>query len=378
MSFYGNIKRVQSSPFIFDKYYPNRTTMDLNATTDNVYIGRYVLVKYTVKDSLDTNSESTYFDKYVEDADRPGLKKVYKGYKFNADKDIERYHDTFDGTVWQKIYTNTAGGEQLERYILIAELNSAVPRMELNTVSPMYYGENNEETWREPAIIPEASSEDAYTLEMPNVLQFDVGEMASDFYAKDLINPQYRYEMYEDGSSTKDHILSGSTPISHDVMLSDLHNYMRWKNYAIDPETGDQIDAIGNIDGKKLDTQLYGFGQLISDLYDALYGKPAGGTGPRPFYTSAPEDVLANYDKGLIGVLSSIATDMKGDAAQDLYARQLHAGMYYYFTSSWNDAEENPDSFIENIPRVIGNATEKADGKAHYCITNLSLVTSST
>ena len=42
--------------------------------------------------------------------------------------------------------------------------------MELNTVSPMYYGENNKETWREPAIIPEASSEDAYTLEMPNVL----------------------------------------------------------------------------------------------------------------------------------------------------------------------------------------------------------------
>ena len=213
---------------------------------------------------------------------------------------------------------------------------------------------------------------------MPNVLQFDVGEMASDFYAKDLINPQYRYEMYEDGSSTKDHILSGSTPIPHDVMLSDLHNYMRWQNYAIDPETGDQIEAVGDIDGKKLDTQLYGFGQLISDLYDALYGKPAGGTGPRPFYTSAPEDVLANYDKGLIGVLSSIATDMKGDAAQDLYARQLHAGMYYYFTSSWNDAEENPDSFIENIPRVIGNATEKTDGKAHYCITDLSLVTSST
>ena len=232
MSFYGNIKRVQSSPFVFDKYYPNRTTMDLNATTDNVYIGRYVLVKYTVKDSLDINSESTYFDKYVEDTDRPGLKKVYKGYKFNADKDIERYHDTFDGTVWQKIYTNTAGGEQLERYILIAELNSAVPRMELNTVSPMYYGENNKETWREPAIIPEASSEDAYTLEMPNVLQFDVGEMASDFYAKDLINPQYRYEMYEDGSSTKDHILSGSTPIPHDVRLSDLHNYKDGLRYS--------------------------------------------------------------------------------------------------------------------------------------------------
>jgi hypothetical protein len=27
MSFYGNIKRVNSSPFIFDRYYPSRWEM---------------------------------------------------------------------------------------------------------------------------------------------------------------------------------------------------------------------------------------------------------------------------------------------------------------------------------------------------------------
>ena len=67
MSFYGDIKRVQSSPFVFDKYYPNRLTMDNSCASDNVYIGRYVLVKYTVKDEQDTSTSSPYFDKYVLD-----------------------------------------------------------------------------------------------------------------------------------------------------------------------------------------------------------------------------------------------------------------------------------------------------------------------
>ena len=63
MSFYGDIKRVQSSPYVFDKYYPNRDTMENAATTDGIYVGRYVLVKYTVKDSRDeSNDYDEYFD----------------------------------------------------------------------------------------------------------------------------------------------------------------------------------------------------------------------------------------------------------------------------------------------------------------------------
>ena len=97
MSFYGDIKRVQSSPFVFDKYYPNRLTMDNSCASDNVYIGRYVLVKYTVKDEQDTSTSSPYFDKYVladevisqgETTTSTTTKKVFQGYQFNAEKDI--------------------------------------------------------------------------------------------------------------------------------------------------------------------------------------------------------------------------------------------------------------------------------------------------
>lgn len=394
MSFYGDIKRVQSSPFVFDKYYPNRLTMDSSCASDNVYIGRYVLVKYTVKDEQDTSTSSPYFDKYVladevipqgETTTSTTTKKVFQGYQFNAEKDINQYNDTFDGTVWQKIYTNTAAGEQLEKYILVAELNASVPRIGLDIISPKKtdgtYNDQKElnEKWNEPSVVPSLETEDEYRFRMPNVLHLDVGSMGENFYAKQLIDPAYRWRMTtdtaEDGTacSTNPNIAAGGggsaeNAISHEDMLSPNYNYMTWKNYRLENEK--MVEAIGEgpIDGKKLDTKLYAFGQLISDLYDALYGVPLRDDGLRPFYTDKLQDVISNYDKGLIGVLTSIATDMKGDSSQDLYGRTLIPGMYYYFTSSWNDATENPDSFIENIPRVIGSAADLNENKCHYKI----------
>lgn len=386
MSFYGNIKRVQSSPYVFDKYYPNRAAMDDAVLTDNVYIGRYVLVKYTVKDAQDTATNSLYFDKYTiadttpaqgEQSSSTTVKKVFKGYQFNANKDINKYNDTFDATVWQKIYTNTADGDQLEKYIMVAELNAAVPRMELKVISPKVMTNNLNEKWNEPQVLPSISSEDAYVFQMPNVLHLDVGNMDENFYAKQLINPGQRWRMTTDGKSTNPNVSQGGgglaeNTISHEDMLSDSYNYMKWKNFRINSTNGqmEEVNSAGPIDGKKLETKLYAFGQLISDLYDALYGVPIKEDGPRPFYTDELSKVLSNYDKGLVGILSSIATDMKGDGSKDYYGRTLLPGMYYYFTSSWNSADENPDNFIENIPEVIGSASEKSAGQAHFRIKN--------
>ena len=361
MSFYGNIKRVQSSPFVFDKYYPNRAAMEDAASTDNVYIGRYVLVKYT------TNGEGTYFDKYTKPTDT-NTQSVYTGYQENANKDITRFGDTFDGTVWQKIYTNVTNDgitTPIEKYIMVAELNAAVPRLDLTITSPKTIT-NEIETWNTVQINPEASSEDAYSIIIPDTLQLDVGTIDSNFYAKELIDdPSYKAVMKDTNGHT----------LTHEQMLSSEYNYMEWKNKrAIRDESGyitnweNSFDGDGPIDKKELDTKLYAFGQLISDLYDALYGVPSSGEGPRPFYTDNLSDVLANYDKGLVGILSSISTDMKGDASKDLYGRTLQPGMYYYFTSKWGSAEEDSDNFIENIPRVIGSTQEKEQNKCHYRI----------
>ena len=46
MGFYGNITNVNKSTFQFDKIYPNRYTMDMEAKKDGIFVGRYVLIDY--------------------------------------------------------------------------------------------------------------------------------------------------------------------------------------------------------------------------------------------------------------------------------------------------------------------------------------------
>ena len=46
MGFYGNITNTANTSFQFDKIYPNRAMMELACQTDNVQLGRYVLVEY--------------------------------------------------------------------------------------------------------------------------------------------------------------------------------------------------------------------------------------------------------------------------------------------------------------------------------------------
>jgi len=69
------------------------------------------------------------------------------------------------------------------------------------------------------------------------------------------------------GKSTNPDINQGGgglaeNAISHEDMLSDVYNYMKWKNFRINPTTGEmeEVNNAGPIDGKKLETKLYAFG----------------------------------------------------------------------------------------------------------------------
>ena len=48
-NFYANLPNTSRNQFQFDKVYPNRMTMDTSAQTDEVFVGRYVLVEYDTK-----------------------------------------------------------------------------------------------------------------------------------------------------------------------------------------------------------------------------------------------------------------------------------------------------------------------------------------
>lgn len=60
MGFYGNITNISKTQFTFDKRYPNRVTMDDRASTDGVFVGRYVLVEYDEDPEFITNYISVY------------------------------------------------------------------------------------------------------------------------------------------------------------------------------------------------------------------------------------------------------------------------------------------------------------------------------
>ena len=378
MSFYGNVKRINSSPFVFDRIYPNREAMDSaceDGKDDGVYIGRYVLVKYTAVESspeIDIGITSTtiknisYINKYSTTTINGVTEKVIsEQYEANAQTDINKYGDTFDSTVWQKVYTNinnlTNSNETNEsprvQYILIAELNAAVPRFNLNLINPKHQNQDGTEEWNISSINQELTTEDVYAFNIPNTLKLNVGQISDDFYAKSLI----------EDPSTRQVITENDVTLTREQMLDSTHNYLAWKNYLNNQEVNQNIDS--DIDEKRLDTKFYAFGQLISDIYDIMYGVPSSGTGLRPFYTGTTdiEAILSNYDKGLIGILTSIAGEAHGDASKDLAERTFQPGLTYYFASKWADAQVSPNNFIENIPEVI---SARADGfeKGHYYI----------
>lgn len=350
MSFYGNIKRVNSSPYVFDKIYANRKEMDAAAAEDGIYIGRYVLVKYTCKYVEDENGNVhlEYFDKYISGENDE--KEINHDYLNNVNEDISYYGDTFDATVWQKIYTNVTDETEpraREKYILIAELNAAVPRMEIEPVPPKYEEEEDGETvekWRSPEIVEEASTEDAFKLKMPDVLHLDVD--VEEFYPASLVNPERKTIIKNENNEEVN-------------LFQPDYNYIHWENeYA-----GDSSD----ITGKVLKAKLYAFGKAISNVYDILFGTPISesGEGPRPSYTAESYNGI-----GLMGILNSIGAIENGVGSEDNAGRSTPMGSHYYLISKWADALEDPDHFIENIPEVIGASPEKGGSKAksHYYI----------
>lgn len=85
MGFYGKINNVAKSQFTFDKIYSTRYAMDAGVETDNVFVGRYVLVEY---------GESTINDK-----------SLYKEAFYN------KLYTLQDG--WLRLWTDETGTEEI-------------------------------------------------------------------------------------------------------------------------------------------------------------------------------------------------------------------------------------------------------------------------
>lgn len=184
MGFYGNITNTSRTQFQFDRVYSNRDQMEINMANDGIYAGRYVLIEYDEASGLDnylevyTDGEYLYTSPSCENITKlkidntnegsgiiPGTivriknnKGIYVFYKIeqgeigsdanytlvvdsdsvyqkNYNIDIAKYGQTigrgFDSTVWQKVYVN-----KIEKYVMIAELNTVVPTFAISADAP--------------------------------------------------------------------------------------------------------------------------------------------------------------------------------------------------------------------------------------------------
>lgn len=96
MGFYGNITNASTPSFQFDIRYPNKRIMDLNADTDGVLNGRYVLVEYD-------DMEPEYVTAYLKDG------------KFYTSIDMDQEFKIFN-TAYKYIVTKDKVPEDTKTY----------------------------------------------------------------------------------------------------------------------------------------------------------------------------------------------------------------------------------------------------------------------
>lgn len=199
-SLYGANRIGSVGNITFDKIYPNRMDMefDLKKGEYNIFIGRYVLVDYGLRGSEE--------------------------YSYNAARDSEKYKAVYDSTIWQI----TENGP-----ILVSELNTPIPYIELVNIAPK---ESGYPTYPEF----EKTGDLSYALTMAPAIGIKINN--TDFN--------------EEGFNSK---------IS-------LPNDKRNNNISIDTTFG-----VGEKNAFKdtwyLDFNFQGLGTAMSDIWDIVYGK---------------------------------------------------------------------------------------------------------
>lgn len=284
MGLYGNVKKVGSSTFQFDRVYRTRVEMDAAATTDGVHAGRYVLVEYGERFTKNPNeslAQNVSFS--IAETSDP----VYEvgAYRAHADADLDAYGAAYDSTVWQKIYTNEG-----DKYIMVADLNATVPKISFIKEPPITYIKVSESENQEGIIVgtiedghlvesaeltnakeqinlpyfdTAVDTELSYTLHLPIALNLKVDNDDID-YNKNGFNPAYSYGEKE-GVSTVAWIpegLDNTKYTKEDGVTTSLGNPTATLNQEVDVNT------------KMLFMSIPALGNVMNTLYDLLYGIP--------------------------------------------------------------------------------------------------------
>ena len=342
MSIYGKVKRVGSSSFQFDRVYSSRLDMEYvlnndgtkaSARKDGVYVGRYVLVEYGERYGADQQE----LDSYIQ----------------NREKDIQEYGNTYDSTVWQKVYENNK-----EKYIMVAELNATVPQLSLNLQKPLQYEIDNssndkyyildggklksfshvKETYLGPTITRAYQTDDSFIINYPQPLQLEVNN-------KNINFNQSGFDM----------------AYSHNLG-NDNENVIAWATNDIIINSEESISDTQQADTKSLYMKVPIFGKTVSALYDLLYGyKNAEEIRPylrqfrdNYYLNSATVDELETF----LGYSSGSGKTLEDLRAEILTVNDKNQNKLDTLTSSQDILMDKWLATIPDLGEVLGNNSE--------------------
>ena len=331
MSFYGNISNSGKTNLVFDRIYPNKKTMDEKAATDEVFIGRFVLIEYDdntfphrlgyLKPDEDTvfggyklyqdiNCQKPYY--LAADTEKGyGLKEgdlvftenngVYTYYRANGQTDEEshvalfsyvdmttdtltdytinyqtdkkRYPadfvDGWNGTIWQKGIVN---GE--ECYQMVASLDSKVPHFDIVAEAPA----------AEP-IAPhfdQRSTNMNYTLHMPTNYGFRIkdaedSELSDETYKSMVENAEGQteeklkyYDIYYNKKALEPKNKLERIYAEDDNYITFAATGSSGKNYVAHEEGQEVVKTANDI--QELSIHLPSLGNIAAEFWDLLYG----------------------------------------------------------------------------------------------------------
>ena len=312
MSLYGNIKKVGSSTFQFDRVYQSRCEMEQKKKTDGVYAGRYILIEYgeryiKISSNNDTNDNEentennginlqddsilhTPNEEITNSTDESTIEENPIFIK-NKKDDLDTYGAVYDSTVWQKVFTNDG-----DKYIMVAELNGSAPKINLIRENPIKYIKTDDmslasditagsiengsmtslakitnaiEEYNEAYFDTAISNELEYTLHLPKPLELKADNDQIDFNEKGF-NMVYSYGE-KDGVSG---IAWIPDPDNFDYTTKNNDN----TEIGTDEATGNKLGRVTQdqqeIDSKTLFMSFPAIGNMMNTLYDLLYGKP--------------------------------------------------------------------------------------------------------
>ena len=305
MGLYGNINNINKSVFQFDKIYSSRFDMEDKCASDEVFIGRYVLIKYEDRTvpSEDTNKE---------------------GYRAEG----------YDGTVWQKVY-NSEKSSGVE-YVLIAELNTLAPALKFVTTPP-----SNAPTWM-ASVNPEESGATLYTITLPAAWGFTTGQI--DFNEAGF-DPETGQEKINEETGEK---------VADSITLNKISNTTNFPITDINGKTSEDENWIPTYaeDTYQLDINLPSIGNTIAKIWDIIYGTPSEDTGRRNTNIFGEGRSLAEVHNELTTSWNSYQTELNNEF--DSYQTELN-NEFDNLENSWNNYQkyltgntEIPDNLDEN------------------------------